>query len=489
MYPQSNNRISTGITGLDQILHGGLPPRHAYLVRGDAGTGKTTLGLHFLVEGVKHNENVLFISLQQNEESIRENALKIGINTEGIHFLDLSPPPEFFAKAERFELFTIGQIDNQPITKSIVETIEKLRPARVFIDPVTLFRYLSPDQFHFRKQVLSLLAFLSQKNVTVLLSNEISSEIRDDDLRACVSGIIRLEHFPGERCICIEKVHGSDFIDGPNSFKITSCGMEVFPRLIAGNFYKQRNEIELLTSGNNEIDNLLKGGIEKGTITLISGPSGAGKTSLAVQFLISSSSIGKRAVMYSFEEESDTLRHRIVSSNNSTKNMMENGMLDITKIEPFQFSPDEFTSQIQKDVNDKKTQVILIDSLTGYNSAVNQKCLVQNLHTIGSYLRNMKVSLFIITETSHVIESTAMSDIGVSYFSDNIIFLRYLEYRGELRKVIGVLKKRSGDFEKTLRLFEITAHGVKVGKPLKNLRGILTGIPEILSNIPDDEIL
>lgn len=157
------DRISSGISGLDDILQGGFIPQRAYLIRGSPGAGKTTLGLHFLIEGAKNKESVLFITLSETEESIRANASRLNLNLDGVSFLDLSPESEFFAKVETYDIFSPAEVEREPVTKRIVEEIENLRPSRVFIDSMTQFRYLSTDVFNYRKQVLSFLRFLKEK--------------------------------------------------------------------------------------------------------------------------------------------------------------------------------------------------------------------------------------------------------------------------------------------------------------------------------------
>ena len=473
-------RISTGISGFDELLYGGLIPHHGYLVRGEAGVGKTILGLHFLTAGVKSGEQVLYISLQESENSLRNNAERVGIDTSDINFLDLSTPSEFFTKVESYQLFTPGQVDSQPITKCIIETVTRLKPTRVFVDPITLFRYLSVDVFHFRKQVISFLAFLIEQGATVLISSEISRDTPDDDLKVCVDGIFKLEHLCEQRTVQIEKMRGTDFVDKTNSLKITNKGMIVFPHLLPT--LRERREIILnkIVTGVPGIDDLLKGGFAQGSTTLISGPSGVGKTTIGSLFIKTAALNNDRAVIFSFEVNTTLIIRRLEELGLDAATLIEKRKLSIRKVEAFGFSPDEFTQVIRHEVEVNNTRIILLDSVTGFNVALGTDHLVYRLHEIGTYLQSMGVVLIIIAETTNIVESLQVSDIGISYFVDNIVFLRYIEINGELRKVIGVLKKRFSDFEKTLREFEITSDGVKVGQPLHNLRGVITGIPEFL---------
>jgi circadian clock protein KaiC len=471
-------KISSGLKGLDEILYGGLIQSGSYLIRGDSGTGKTILGLNFLAEGVRAGETVLFISLQENEDRLREVALKVNLDSSGIHFLDLSPSPEFFEKAENYQLFTPGQIDTQPITQNIIKTIDELKPSRVFIDPITQFRFMVTDQFHFRKQIMSFLSFLSKRKITTVLTSEMSHELPDDDLRVSVDGIIRLEHLFENRTIIVEKIRTSGFLEGPSTYKITDKGMVVFPRMVPVKTRIDPSLFKQISSGITELDTLLGGGLEKGTITLIGGPSGVGKTNLGIQFLKEAAIGGERAVVFSFDEEVELMTRSFEAINVPVSDLIERGVLSIQKVESYLFSPDEFSGKIRDEVEKNGTKIIMLDSISGYNISVGQIDLVQKIHAIGKYLQKMNVAFLLTSDTSNIIESLQISDVGISYFSDNIIFLRFLEYHGEMHKVIGVLKKRMSSFENTLREFEITEEGVKVGKPLHNLRGIMTGIPD-----------
>ena len=479
MENRESAKISTGIGGFDEILQGGLLPGRAYLVRGEAGTGKTILGMHFLTAGVAADESVLFISLQESEHQLRANAKNISRDVSGVQFLDLSPPSEFFKQTESYDLFSPAEVEREPITKNILQTIERLKPTRVFIDPVTQFRYLAVDSFHFRKQVISFLRFLAELRVTVLLTSEASREVPDDDLKVIADGIVLLEHKDGARFITAEKMRGADFADGRHTLRISGAGMAVFPRLQSGTFKKEFTP-ELFPSGVPEIDEILNGGLERGTVTLISGPSGVGKTTFGVQFVREAAGRGERAVVFSFEENVASMLQRFEAINIPAKFMMQRGTLAIEKIEPQRSSADEFLSQVRHEVEAMNARVVMIDSLEGFGIGLDQRDLIRNLYALCDYFRNRGVSLFLVTETSNIIESLTISDIGVSYLADNIVFLRYLEIRGEMRKAIGVLKKRLSDFEKTLREFEITRYGIKVGKPLRDLRGILRGMPEFI---------
>jgi circadian clock protein KaiC len=154
---EENGRCPTGVTGLDEVLHGGLVPRRAYLARGGPGTGKTTLGLHFLRTGLAVGQRTLLLTLEFNEKQLRTDAAAQGLDLEGVQVLDLSPSREFFAQNRSYDIFSPADVERDPTTRRIVQTVEELRPERVFVDAITTLRYLTPDPFQFRKQALSFL--------------------------------------------------------------------------------------------------------------------------------------------------------------------------------------------------------------------------------------------------------------------------------------------------------------------------------------------
>ena len=473
------DRLSTGIPGFDEILHGGLIPGRAYLVRGQSGTGKTILGLHFLSSGAEAGEKSLYITLGESAEQIRTNAEALGFDLKGIAFLDLSPTSQFFTEIQTYDIFSPAEVEREPTTHRIIEQVEVLKPQRIFLDAMTQFRYLSPDAFQFRKQVLSFLRFLREQGATVLFTSEGSEEAPDNDLQFMSDGVIHLTFSSEERSVNVSKFRGSDFRSGDHSMRLTQTGMEVFPHLMP-EVYSQEFALEVLSSGVPELDELLHGGFERSTITIISGPSGVGKSTLGLQFMKEAAGRGERSVIYAFEERKETLLHRCQGINIPVHAMIERGTLSVVQIEPLHYTPDEFANLVRYEVEQQKARIVMIDSISGYRLSVRGNELVSHLHALCKYLQNMGVAVLLINEVETITGDFRPTEIGISYMADNIVFLRYLEMQGELRKAIGVLKKRMSDFEKTLREFEITRYGIKVGKPLSNLRGILKGTPEWL---------
>jgi circadian clock protein KaiC len=484
----SNDRCPTGIVGLDEVLHGGLVPQRAYLARGGPGTGKTTLGLHFLRAGIAAGERALLITLESNEGQLRSDAAAQGLGLEGVRVLDLSPTREFFAENQSYDIFSPADVERDPTTKQIIQTVQEHRPHRVFVDAITTLRYLSPDAFQFRKQALSFLRFLVESGATVVMSSEPTISVPDDDLRFMSDGILDLDFSSGHgtlrRTLSVAKMRGSDFEGGPHSLRLTHRGMEVYPRLVPSS-HEREFTVEVIPSGLPELDEMLGGGVERGTITILSGPSGVGKTTVGMQFMKEAATRGERSVVYAFEEQKDTLLHRCATVGIPVQAMVEAGSLSVVQVEPLRFSPAEFALLVRREVEERGARVVMIDGISGYRLTLAGDDLVTQLHALGRYLKNMGVTALFISETEGITGDAQATGAGVSYLCDNLVLLRYLEVDGELHKAIGVLKKRVGDFEKTLRELAITGSGIRVGAPLKGLRGVLTGNPEWVGSRED----
>lgn len=479
-----DNRLHSGIPALDDILGGGYLSGRTYLLRGGPGTGKTTVGLHFLSAGCQDNQTGLFITLEESEAQIKATAASLQLDLSHTAFLDLSPSVDFFSKVESYDIFNPAEVEREPLTNSIVETLESIRPQRVFIDSMTQFRYFSSDNYQFRKQVLSFLRFLRERNTTVLFTSESSLDSPDSDLQFMSDGVISLFFENGDRTLSVSKFRGSDFHSGNHFFQLTSRGMRVFPALIP-DAHGHNYDVENISSGIAEIDELLDGGIERGLITIITGPSGIGKSTLGVQFMHEAAARGERSVVFAFDEAKDTLIKRCRGVGIAVDSMQEHGKLSVVQIEPLRYVPDEFAQLVQQEVEQQQARIVMLDSLSGYRLSVRGNDLVHHIHALCKYLQNMGVAVILVNEIEHITGNFQVTEAGISYLADNVIFLRYFEMEGSLRRAIGVLKKRVGDFEKQLREFKISSRGIKVGEPLTGVQGLLSGIPKLLPKKSD----
>ena len=379
----SLERMPTGIIGLDEILYGGLIAKRTYLIHGNPGSGKTMLGLHFLSTGVSRGEKALFLTMGETEEQIRANAATVGFDLSGVKFIDLAPSSAFFAQVQAYDIFSPAEVEREPTTERITSEVAAFKPARVFVDALTHFRYLSSDNLQFRRQSHSFLRFLVEQGATVLFTSEDSTTDPDDDLQYISDGIIRLEHNHDRRTVSITKLRGSDFSSGEHSMRLSSRGMEVFPHLLPMTGVPQTFEIATMPSGIPEFDQMIHGGIERATITIISGPTGVGKTTLGIQFMKEAAGRGERSVIYCFEEWTEMLIRRSESLNIPIGAMMNRKTLSIVQVEPLRYTPDEFARIVRRDVEENGAAIVMIDSISGYQLSVRGEDLTRHLHIAG----------------------------------------------------------------------------------------------------------
>ena len=468
-------RFQTGVANADSVLNGGLLSKSATLVRGTPGAGKTIFGLHFLTAT---DEPAVYINLGEPSAYLKRTAERFGLETDHIEFLDLSPSGSEFQGDQSYDLFESGEVETTPLVEQIRRTIEQKEPTRVLIDPVTELRYLAPDERQFRTQVLSLLDFLKSEGATIVLTSQAAASVTDDDLQFLVDAVISLEATADRRTLTVPKFRGSDTRRGPHTVTITDSGMQVWPSLDPAAHYRD-GEIATLSSGVDELDSLLGGGLSTGTISFLTGPTGVGKTTTGLQFLTEAARSDQRSVLYAFEESKRTMFTRAESIGIPLAEHVEEGRIVIEEIDTGELTLDEFTHRIRTEIEDNETEIVMIDGVSGYERAFRgSNDPSHELVKIGRYLRNMNVTGIIINEVHEITGDFRATEHRVSHLADDIIVLRHVEYRGELRKVIGVLKKRTSDFESTLRTLDISDDGVSVGEPLTNLRGILTGTPD-----------
>ncbi|MFD1633852.1 ATPase domain-containing protein [Haloplanus ruber] len=477
----STSRLATGSAGLDEILHGGFVAERNYMFRGPAGSGKTILGFHFLQAGVENGETALFINLEEDLDDLRTNAAALGFDTDAIEFLDLSPSAEAFTEDDSYDIFGAAEVEQEPLTSEIVDTVAAVDPDRVVVDPLTQLRYLVADDYQFRKQVVGFMRYLKQQGATAVFTVQNTRELPTEDLEFIADGTIKLETAAYGRTITVPKFRGSTTRSGEHAYRITDDGIRVFP-ILEPSDHTADFPSEQLSSGISEIDNLLHGGLERGTVTVVSGPTGAGKTTLGTQFMKEAASRDERSVIYLFEENTETFLQRSAAIGIPVTEMIDRGTLSVREIEALELSPQEFASIVREDVEQNDTRIVMIDGIAGYRLTLRgeEDMILQRMHALGRYLKNAGVTTIFVDETTGVTGDFVATQENISYLADNIVFLRHLELHGELRKAIGVLKKRTSDFERTLREFDITADGIRVGDPLTQMRGILGGTPELL---------
>ena len=478
-------RVSTGNDGLDDILEGGLLAHRLYLIEGSPGSGKTTLAFQFLLEGVRRGESVLHFTLSESKEEIEAMAASHGWVLDGVAIRELMPLAGSLAPGEQYTVFHPSEVELSETTRTILEEVKRDRPARVVIDSLSELRLLSGDPLRYRRQILALKQFFAGQRCTVLVLDDLTTSERDLQVQSIAHGAIMLQQAQTSfgtlrRRVSITKLRGSDFRTGYHDYAIRRGGLEVYPRLVAAE-HRRDSRRDRLTSGLAGLDRLLGGGLERGTSTLLIGASGTGKSSIAALFAAQAAARGERAALFIFDESASTLFSRMAGLGVPLRQHVDEGRISVTQVDPAELSPGEFAHAIRRASNADSTSMVVIDSLNGYlNSMPDEKFLVVQLHELLTYLGQQGIATVLIATQAGIIGSHMSAPIDASYLSDAVILLRYFEADGEVKQAVSAVKMRGGDHERTIREFVMQGGRMWVGEPLRDYRGVFTGVPEKL---------
>ena len=476
--------VATGIGGLDNILGGGFTPNRIYLIEGDPGSGKTTLALQYLLEGRRQGESGIYVSLSETKEELEGVARSHGWDLEGIHCHELLPSDESLLPDAQSRLFHPSEVELSDTTRAILAEVDARKPSRVVFDSLSEMRLLAQHPLRYRRQVLALKHFFIGRDCTVLLLDDRTSADNDLQLHSLAHGVISLEHMAQEygaerRRMRVMKMRGRAFRGGYHDFMIRTGGLEVFPRLVAAEHHRAF-DAEPLKSGVAALDKLTGGGLHRGTSTLLMGPAGCGKSTIATQYAVSAAERGERSVIYAFDESAVTLTGRAEGLGIALKHHVEAKRIRIQQVDPGELSPGEFIYRIRGAVEKEAARVIVVDSLNGYlNAMPEERFLTIQLHEMLTYLGQQGVVTLMVVAQKGLLGSGMQTPVDASYLADTVIALRYFEAKGALKRAISVVKKRSGMHEDTLREMRLGDGGIALGEPLHNFHGIMSGIPAI----------
>jgi circadian clock protein KaiC len=490
MFADSQNRLSTGIPGLDDILRGGLAGGFLYLVEGNPGAGKTTLALQFLIEGAKRGEKGLYLSLAESEDELRHVAASHGMNLENVDICKISPPEIANEIAQQYTVFQPAEVELADVLETILAKVRDICPSRVIIDSMSELRMLARDSLRYRRQVLSLKQFFEGQDCTTLLLDERFRDNPESQVQTIAHGVISLEVLQRgygitRRRLEVLKVRASSFREGYHDYIIVKGGMRVFPRLVSGEHRGIKVEPENLPSGVTELDSLFNGGVQRGTSTLVAGPTGCGKSTLCTQFALSGAKRGEKSAIFTFDETHQAFTVRSRGLGMDLDPYLEDGTIHLDQMDPAELSPGEFVHRIRAGVEEKKWRIVVIDSLNGLlNSMSEEQALTVQLHELLSYLNQVGVASFMVLAQYGILGSMMSSPTDVSYLADNVLVLRYFEAAGEVRQAISVMKRRSGPHERSIRELQMRSGKLTIGDPLRNFTGVLTGTPEYKGGQP-----
>jgi circadian clock protein KaiC len=474
-------RISTGSEGLDDILGGGLDANRVYLYEGRPGAGKTTLAMQFLLSGVRQGEKALYISLSENKRELELVARRHGWALDGIDIFELVPGESVMDQDRELTVLHPAEMELNETINLVFARVKETNPARVVFDSLSEMRLLAQSPLRYRRQVLALKHFFTERQCTVILLDDLSSAQNDLQLHSISHGVVLLEQLAIDygaerRRLRVVKMRGISFRGGFHDFSIGRGGLSIYPRLVAAEHHKPFMG-DVTPSGNAELDVLLGGGLERGTNALLIGAAGVGKSSIALTYAVSAAARGEKSVLFAFDEGRSTLDARAETLGLPLQKYIDEGFITVQQIDPAEMSPGEFASLVRSAVENDAARIVLIDSLNGYlNAMPDGRFLILQMHELLSYLSQLGV-LTILVLAQHGLVGPMDTPLDISYLSDAVIMLRYFEVNGTVRRAISVVKKRSGDHEHTIREFKLSSTGISVGPPLYGFTGIFTGTP------------
>ncbi|HBZ07233.1 MULTISPECIES: ATPase domain-containing protein [Massilia] len=484
--PGASPRMSTGIPGLDDILGGGLTPQRVYLVEGTPGTGKTTLGLQFLLDGVARGERGLYITLSETADELRAVAASHGWSLDALAIHELAGDEAFDPDSQQ-SVFHPSEVELGETTRRVMDEVDGLKPVRVVFDSMSEMRLLAQNPLRYRRQILALKQFFAARACTVLLLDDKSSA-SDQHLHSIAHGVISLEQIAKEfgkerRRVNIVKMRGIRFRGGFHDYNLDTGGIVIYPRLVAAEHMRDFAPA-VSSTGAIGFDRLLGGGLVRGTNTLMVGPSGIGKTTLSVRCLLAALERGEKGSFYLFDEGMGTFFARSAALGMDLRPYADSGQLRISHIDPAELSPGEFAQMLRDAVELHEVRFIVIDSLNAYLQAMpGEQYLTLQMHELLSYLNQQGVTTVLVLG-QHGLIGEMRTDVDLSYLSDTTVLMRFFESNGRLRRALTVIKSRTATHALTIHELQLGADGVRIGEPLEGFEGVLTGLPSYRGQTP-----
>ena len=475
--------VSTGVEALDYILRGGYAANRIHLIEGEPGSGKTTLGLQFLIDGRDRGEKSLYITLSESRSELLHVAGTHGWDLDGIEIFELVPPELSLDPEREQSIVYASDLELGETVRLVMDEVERTAPSRVVFDSLSEIRLLSQGSLRFRRQVLALKHYFAQHNCTVLFLDDLTQGENDLSLHSLSHAVIRLDQQPvgygaERRRLRVWKMRGRAFRGGFHDLVIRRGGLEIFPRLVAASHPDRGGPDRVAHSGIAELDSLLGGGLDFGTSTLILGPSGSGKSTLALQCLHAGLASGEKTLFVSFDETERIFLHRAAGVGMPLESYRDSGAFTFRQVDPAEMSPGELSALLRRHVEDGTT-IVVLDSLSGYQNAMpEEQHMLLQMHEILTYLNQQGVLTFLVLAQTGMV-GHMQSSIDLTYLSDSVMLLRFFESAGEIRRAVSVIKKRTGAHETTIREFRIDSGGIRVGPKLDGFRGVLTGTPTL----------
>lgn len=487
----TDSRCCSGVPGLDDVLQGGFPKNRMYLIDGNPGVGKTTLALQFLLEGRRVGEGGLYVTLSETKPELDAVAQSHGWSLDGIEIIELSQIESALSERSQNTLFQPAEVELNSLAKLLLERISELRPKRLVLDSLSELRLLTQSPLRYRRQILTFKQRFAALQCTVLLLDDRSAIGPDLQVQSIVHGMISLAVLAlkfgiNRRYLTVTKLRGSDFREGNHDYLIRRGGIILFPRLVAAD-YRSGFARHVAQSGNAELDALVGGGLDAGTSTLLMGPAGSGKSTVASLFVHAAAARGEKVVFFAFDENVHTLLWRAKEMGLAFDRHAESGTLAVHQIDPAEIAPGALAAKIVECVEEHGVRMIVIDSLNGYvNAMPHDDFLNLHLHELLSYLNQRGVVTLMVLAQQGLIGPMGTA-VDVSYLADTVILTRFFEAHGAVKKAISIIKKRSGAHEAAIRELRFD-RGVHIGPPLVGFQGVLTGVPRMVGGTGADEM-
>jgi circadian clock protein KaiC len=471
--------ISSGSAELDDILAGGYAASRVHLLEGRPGSGKTTLALQFLMAARDRGEKTLYVTLSEGRDELQQSAETHGWDLSGVDIYELVPPELSLDPSQEQSVVYSSDLELGETVQMVLDEVERVKPTCLVFDSLSDIRLLAGTPLRYRRQVLALKHFFTNLGCTVVFVDDLTEEMDDANLHSLVHGVVRLEQLTiaygaERRRLRVFKMRGRAFRGGYHDYVIRKGGLVIFPRLVAAEHNDGFEEEAPVPSGVSELDAMLVGGLDRGTSTLIMGPAGSGKSTLALQYVRAALDRGEKALFVSFDETRRNFLRRATGLGIDVGKYGDR--FSFRQVDPAELSPGELAGIIRTEVSGE-ARVVVLDSLSGYQHAMPQEqYMLLQMHELLTYLNQQGVTTILVL-AQHGLVGQMQAPVDLTYLSDTVLLLRFFEARGELKRAISVVKKRTGGHEATIREYRIDAQGVRVGEPLREFSGVLTGVP------------